>query len=62
MVLDEPKNNDKHYEADGLSWLISERDDSYIMGGGGVKIDHVESWLGSGFQVYLKGRTGGGCC
>ncbi len=63
MVLDEPKKNDKHYQVEGLSWIISEKDDSYIMGGGGIRIDHVKSWLGAGFQLSLKSRfQGGGCC
>lgn len=61
MALDEPHDDDKKLEHDGLQWVVSGREEGMILGGMGVRIDFVEAWYGTGFMVSKAGEAAG-CC
>ena len=62
MALDEPQEDDRRYETDGITWLVAPKDHDYILGGEGVRVDHVDGWFGSGFSVSRLGSYSGSCC
>ena len=60
MVLDEPTEEDHSYNVEGICWIIAQKDEHHILGKGGIRVDHVTSWFGSGFQI--SDIQSFGCC
>ncbi len=59
MVLDEPRDNDKNYEVDGVSFLMAEPVvNSMEVYRSVVGIDYVEDARGKGFRLFLKEKAG----
>ena len=59
MVLDEPRDNDKNYEVDGISFLMAEPVVSSMeVYRSVVGIDYVEDARGKGFRLFLKEKPG----
>ena len=61
LALDEPRNDDQHYDIDGLKFLVGAGDSAYINGGAGVRIEYTKSFHGEGFWVSMQGSVSG-CC
>lgn len=57
MALDEPKEDDKRVEQDGLRFLIGKELDVWFALGRALYIDY-DRWA-DGFPVYLSGAR---CC
>ncbi|OGQ84822.1 MAG: hypothetical protein A2289_17385 [Deltaproteobacteria bacterium RIFOXYA12_FULL_58_15] len=62
MALDEPKDGDEEIEVGGITWLVAQKDASYVLAGDGVRIDHLKQDWGAWFQVTRVNQVGGGCC
>ena len=60
LALDEPKENDRTYKTDGITWLVAGDDHDQIVGSG-LEVDHISGWFGSGFTVLRKGAAAS-CC
>lgn len=55
MILDESKENDEGYEAEGISFLMSKAAGSSVRKNASVvAIDYVEDARGKGFRLFLK--------
>ncbi|MBM9537854.1 hypothetical protein JWG43_12300 [Desulfobulbus alkaliphilus] len=60
MALDEPKDNDKVYEENGLQFLV---DENLLEQCGAVKVDFIEAGYRSGFSITSANPIGsGGSC
>jgi len=62
MALDEPRDDDKLYDSDGIKWVVASDQHDTIMGRHGVRVDHQSGWFGSGFTIRRLGPYSGGCC
>ena len=55
MILDESKENDESYEAEGISFLMSKPTVTSVQKNASVvAIDYVEDAKGKGFRLFLK--------
>jgi Fe-S cluster assembly iron-binding protein IscA len=59
LALDEPKENDKTFEEDGVSFLVEE---GLLSSCGAIKVDFVEAGYRSGFSITSTNPVGGGGC
>ena len=56
MILDESRENDEHYELEGISFLMSKPTISSVQRNESVvAIDYAEDERGKGFRLSLKG-------
>ena len=63
MALDEPRENDKRYETDGITWIVDPDDEQRVMGEQGVRVDHSAGWFGGGgFIIRPVGEPARSCC
>ena len=62
MALDEPRDTDKSFDINGLNVVVSPEDESYILGGAGVRVARTHSPFGSGFYVTKLGQGSSTCC
>nr|WP_083818964.1 hypothetical protein [Desulfotalea psychrophila] len=60
LALDEPKDNDKSFDFDSITFLIEE---SLLETTGGVKVDYLDAGPRSGFSIssVVPLAGGGGC-
>ncbi|MCF6188088.1 MAG: hypothetical protein L3J49_11530 [Desulfobulbaceae bacterium] len=60
MALDEPKDNDKTFEEDSLTFLVEE---GLLSTCGAIKVDFIEAGYRSGFSITSTNpvSSGGGC-
>lgn len=61
MALDEPRDGDKSFESSGFQFVVAERDEDWVLGGGGIRVDRIESGFGGFFHVSRRHGTDG-CC
>ncbi|HHD63881.1 MAG TPA: hypothetical protein ENK96_05875 [Desulfobulbaceae bacterium] len=59
MALDEPKDNDKTFEEDSLTFLVEE---DLLSSCGAIKVDFIEAGYRSGFSITSANPIGGGGC
>jgi len=59
LALDEPNENDKVFEENGLKFLVEA---TLLERCGAVKVDFVESGYRSGFSISSANSLGGGSC
>ena len=57
MALDEPKEDDEHYETDGLSFILGPSVVQAAKGYGSILIDYVDSIFGKGFKISFGGAA-----
>ena len=48
LVLDEPEENEKPVQANGVDILVEERVNPFVKG---ATVDYVKNWLGEGFRI-----------
>jgi len=60
LALDEPKDNDKTFEEDSLTFLVEE---GLLSTCGAIKVDFIEAGYRSGFSITSTNpvSSGGGC-
>jgi Fe-S cluster assembly iron-binding protein IscA len=58
MALDGPKDDDKVFETEGITYIINEDLFNQVKP---INVDFVESAMGSGFSIGSNLSTGGGC-
>lgn len=58
MVLDEPRDNDEVFDDRGLTYLV---DKDLLEKIQPIKLDYVNSPMGSGFSISSSMQAGGGC-
>jgi len=60
LALDEPKDNDKTFEEDSLTFLVEE---GLLATCGAIKVDFIEAGYRSGFSITSTNpvSSGGGC-
>ncbi len=60
LALDEPKDNDKTFEEDSLTFLVEE---DLLNSCGAIKVDFIEAGYRSGFSITSTNpmNGGGGC-
>ncbi|HEB70184.1 MAG TPA: hypothetical protein ENI88_11280 [Desulfobulbus sp.] len=60
MALDEPKENDKTFEEDTITFLVEE---GLLSTCGAIKVDFIEAGYRSGFSITSTNpvSSGGGC-
>ncbi len=51
LALDEPKDEDKHFDVDGLTFVVDEGEAGDMLRRGGVRVDHRVGWWGVSFVV-----------
>ncbi len=59
MALDEPQENDEHFEKDGIKFVI---DKELLEDVKPVKVDYLDTEKGSGFYISSGMACGAGCC
>nr|WP_051309230.1 hypothetical protein [Desulfogranum japonicum] len=59
LALDEPKDTDKTFEEDSLTFLVEE---SLLTSCGTIKVDFIEAGYRSGFSITSTNPVGGGGC
>ncbi|HFQ89856.1 MAG TPA: hypothetical protein ENK27_07235 [Desulfobulbus sp.] len=59
MALDEPKENDRTFEEDNLTFLVEE---GLLSTCGSIKVDFIEAGYRSGFSITSANPVGGGGC
>ena len=57
LALDEPKDNDKTFQEDGVSFLVEE---GLLSSCGVIKVDFLEAGYRSGFSITSTNPVGGG--
>ena len=62
LVLDEPKEDDRRYEAAGFTWVVASDEHDRLLGQQGIRVDHVSGWFGSGLVISQRGRFAARCC
>jgi len=60
LALDEPKDNDKTFKEDSLTFLVEE---GLLSTCGAIKVDFIEAGYRSGFSITSTNpvSSGGGC-
>jgi Fe-S cluster assembly iron-binding protein IscA len=58
MALDEPKENDEMMEEHGVNYLVEK---GLYEQAKPIRVDFVDSPMGSGFYISSSLSTGGGC-
>jgi Fe-S cluster assembly iron-binding protein IscA len=59
LALDEPKDNDKIFKEDTLTFVVEE---GLLATSGTIKVDFVEAGYRSGFAITSTNPVGGGGC
>ncbi|PIE58901.1 MAG: hypothetical protein CSA33_00960 [Desulfobulbus propionicus] len=59
MALDEPKDTDKTFEEESLTFLVEE---GLLTSCGAIKVDFIEAGYRSGFSITSTNPIGGGSC
>lgn len=49
------------HESEGIRWIVSRRDENYILNGSGVVIEYTDSAFGKGFTV-ARANAFNSCC
>jgi len=57
LALDEPKENDRTFEEDDLTFLVEE---DLLNSCGAIKVDFIEAGYRSGFSITSTNPVGGG--
>jgi len=59
LALDEPKEDDKTFEEDGVTFLVEE---GLLSSSGTIKVDFLEAGYRSGFSITSSNPVGGSGC
>jgi Fe-S cluster assembly iron-binding protein IscA len=54
LTLDEPKENEKPVQVNGIDILVEDRLDPFIKG---TTIDYVKNWYSEGFRISKSGSA-----
>jgi Fe-S cluster assembly iron-binding protein IscA len=57
LALDEPKDNDKTFEEDGVQFLVEQ---GLLTTCGSIKVDFLDAGYRSGFSITSDNPVGGG--
>jgi len=60
MALDEPKDEDKRFEENNMTFIMAPEVESTVNQNGGLNIDYVDDGYRKGYTVNLG--SGGGDC
>jgi Fe-S cluster assembly iron-binding protein IscA len=59
LALDEPKDSDKTFQEESISFVV---DEELLTTSGGIKVDFVEAGYKSGFSITSTNSMGGSGC
>lgn len=58
MALDEPKDNDEVFNEGDFTYLVEKGLYELVKP---IKVDYVDSYMGTGFEISSSLSVGGGC-
>lgn len=61
MALDEPKDDDKVVENNGIKFLLDNQTEEILQQSGGLTIDYVNEAYRKGYMLTLGAAAGGDC-